>query len=104
MAIEIEPFTEGSTEPMALPAEETEDVELLLGNPNKLIKIGAGLTEPLRTGLVDLLRVYADIFAWESSDMPGVSESVALHKLHTDPSRKPVIQKRRVSPQKDRRS
>lgn len=43
MVIEMEPFTEGATEPLALPAKETEDIELILGNSEKLGKIGSGL-------------------------------------------------------------
>lgn len=51
----MKPFTEGATKPLALPAEEMEDVELILGNPEKLVKIELGLQEPLWTGLVKLL-------------------------------------------------
>lgn len=63
MAIEMEPFTKSAIEPLALPAKETEDVELIPGNSEKFVKIGLGLQEPLQTSLVELLRVYADIFA-----------------------------------------
>lgn len=37
--IEMEPFTEGATEPLALPVEETEDEELIPGKTEKLVKI-----------------------------------------------------------------
>lgn len=63
MAIEVEPFSDGVTEPLVLPAEETEDMELIPGNSKKTIKIGSGLEESLQAGLVELLQVYADIFA-----------------------------------------
>lgn len=36
--------------------------------------------------LIDLLRVYADIFAWVPSDMPGIDEKIAIHKLCVDPA------------------
>lgn len=90
MVIEIEPFTEGSTEPRALPAEETEDIELVLGNKGKLVKIGLRFKESFRASLINLLLVYADIFTWVPSDMPGINESVAVHKLCVDPARKPI--------------
>lgn len=96
MAIEMEPFIEGATEPLALPTEETEDVELVLGKEEKVVKIGLGLQEPLQTNLVEMLRMYTDIFAWQPSDMPGIDEKVAVHKLCVDPTRKPVQQKRRI--------
>lgn len=72
MAIKVESFTEGSTEPHALPAKKiTEDIELIPGNNEKMIKIRSGLQDPFRTRLIDLLRVFTDIFAWVPSDMPG---------------------------------
>lgn len=43
MAIEIKSFIEGATEPLALPAEKTEDVELILRNSKKMVKIRLGL-------------------------------------------------------------
>lgn len=43
MVIEMESFMEGATEPLVLPAEETEDVELIPGNSKKTVKIGSGL-------------------------------------------------------------
>lgn len=45
--IVVEPFTEGVTKPIALHAEETKEVELILGNPDKIVKIGTNLGEPL---------------------------------------------------------
>lgn len=90
MTIEIESFSEGSTEPLAFPTEETEDVELIPRNPEKTVKIGSRLEEPLRTGLVELLRVYANIFAWVPSNMLGIDESVVMHRLCVDSARKPV--------------
>lgn len=37
--IEVEPFTEDNTEPLALLVEEMEDIELILGNKEKIVKI-----------------------------------------------------------------
>jgi hypothetical protein len=36
-----------------------------------------------------------DVFAWKSSDMPGIPREVAEHKLNIKPSAKPVKQKLR---------
>lgn len=49
LAIEMEPFIEGKIEPMATLAEETEEVELYLEDPSKMMTIGANLPEPIRT-------------------------------------------------------
>ncbi|GAU44606.1 hypothetical protein TSUD_240980 [Trifolium subterraneum] len=36
-----------------------------------------------------------DLFAWKSSDMPGIDESIITHKLAISPSAKPVCQRKR---------
>lgn len=56
MKIEVELFTKEATEPLVLLTEETENIELIPGNKDKTIKIEVGLGEPLRTGLIELLR------------------------------------------------
>lgn len=52
MTIDMEPFTEGVTKPLALPTEETKDVELIRGNLEKIIKIRIGFGEPFWTRLI----------------------------------------------------
>lgn len=52
MKIKVELFTEGATKPLALLAEKIEDVELIPRNLEKTVKIGSGLGEPLRAGLI----------------------------------------------------
>lgn len=81
--------------PRALPGEPVEQVELYEGDPSKIMAIGSNLGEPLRGKVVKLLRKYADVFAWKPEDMPGLDESVAVHKLHIDPNKGSVKQKRR---------
>lgn len=90
MAIEIKSFTESSTEPLVMPAEETEEVDLISGKKDKTVRIGSGLQEPFRTSLVELVQCYTDIFAWVPIDIPNVDQKVALHKLHVDPAKKSI--------------
>lgn len=52
-----------------------------------MIKIGIELGEPIRFGLIELLRTYADIFALT------IDKSVTIHRLNVDPNRKPIRQK-----------
>ncbi|KAK3037910.1 hypothetical protein RJ639_031801 [Escallonia herrerae] len=54
------------------PAEDLFDIELYPGNQEKTVKVGTGLSDDLKLKLVDLLRSYSDIFAWMTSDMPGI--------------------------------
>ncbi|KAK3000342.1 hypothetical protein RJ639_021309 [Escallonia herrerae] len=41
-------------------------------NQEKTVRIGIGLADDLKHKLVDLLRSYSGIFAWTTSDMPGI--------------------------------
>lgn len=91
MKIDMEPFTKGLTKALALLTEKTENVELIPGNPKKMIIIGAGLEEPLLSKIIELIRVYIDIFPWSSSDMSGIDELVAIHRLSVDLSRKAIM-------------
>ena len=53
--------------------------------------------------LIQLLRSYADVFAWSPDDMPGLDESLAMHSLDVDPKKRPVKQKRRnFAPERQR--
>lgn len=81
--------------PRALPGEPVEQVELYEGDPSKLMAIGSNLGGPLRGKIIKLLREYADVFVWKPEDMPGLDESVAVHKLHIDLEKRSVKQKRR---------
>lgn len=96
MKIEVEPFTEGETKSLAPPVEETKDVELFLGNKEKTVKIRTRLGDPFRIGLIDLVRTYANVFAWRANVMPEIDESVKVHRLSVDPRQKPAHQKRQI--------
>lgn len=51
------------------------------------------MTEDVKQQIIDLFQEYTDIFAWSLQDMPRIDESVAIHKLNVDHSKKPVKQK-----------
>lgn len=78
------------------PVGETEEVEVIPGQPGKTTKIGKHLQEPLKQELVGLIREFSDIFAWDPKDMPGIPESIARHSLHVNPKAHPVCQNKRV--------
>ena len=56
--------------------EETELVDLGTGSGKKEVKIGMGMTTPVREELKALLKNYQDIFAWSYQDMPGLSSDL----------------------------
>src|SRR4051812_7613496 len=67
--------------------EPVEDIARipLEGPGERYLQIGATLEEPVRGNLVKLLKDNLDIFAWSSADMPGISPTVATHKLSVQP-------------------
>ena len=56
--------------------EETEVVNLGVGEERKEVKVGTGMSENVRDELVALLRNYRDIFAWSYQDMLGLSSDI----------------------------
>ncbi|GKC16013.1 reverse transcriptase domain-containing protein [Tanacetum coccineum] len=65
---------------------------------NQEVAIGGTLSAKGRTKLCTLLKENLDIFAWQPSDMTGVSRSVAEHRLNIREGYSPVRQKKRARP------
>ena len=63
----------------------------------KEIKIGVLLDATIKKIVIDLLREYANIFAWSYKDMPGLDTEVLEHRLSLKPKYPPVKQKLRRS-------
>ena len=76
------------------PSEELEPVTLD-DDPEHLAYVGSKLAKGLKGLLTQFLRQNRDIFAWKQADMSGIDPTVITHKLNTNPSFKPVKQKRR---------
>ncbi|KAK8549098.1 hypothetical protein V6N12_061996 [Hibiscus sabdariffa] len=89
-----------SEEKQILPhKEELEIVNLGTEEERREVKIGTTISSETRRGLIELLHEYKDVFAWTYQDMPGLSESVAVHKLPIKPECKPIQQRlRRMKP------
>ena len=80
--------------------EETELVDLGTGSGKREVKVGTGMTAPIREELTALLRDYQDIFAWSYLDMLGLSSDIVQHRLPLNPKCPPVKQKlRRMKPE-----
>ena len=77
--------------------ESMEKLEAIsLGDDlKKMIQIGVNLRPSLRERLIKFLRANTDIFAWLTSDMPGIPAEVIIYKLNIDPNFKPVQQKKK---------
>ncbi|XP_074356013.1 uncharacterized protein LOC141695684 [Apium graveolens] len=96
--LEIDPRNsiESTNQNSCFPAEETEEIEVVIGNPSKTTKVGKGLPEHLKRDIITLIREFADIFAWDPKDMPGIPKVVARHSLHINKNVVPIRQKRRI--------
>ena len=75
------------------PSEELEPVTLD-DDPEHLAYIGSKLEKGLKGLLTQFLRQNRDIFAWKQGHL-RIDPTVITHKLNTNPSFKPVKQKRR---------
>ncbi|KAL0402092.1 UNVERIFIED_CONTAM: Transposon Ty3-G Gag-Pol polyprotein [Sesamum latifolium] len=91
-------------DPVAVqPVEELLTVELILGNPDKITKIGSKMKEGVREQVINCLRKNKDIFAWTPQDLDGIDPGVITHHLNLDPTIRPVKQKKRhFGPEKDK--
>ncbi|GKV11460.1 hypothetical protein SLEP1_g22719 [Rubroshorea leprosula] len=81
-------------ETRATPVEDVEKVQIDDRDPNRKTQIGTRLNPKERAELIAFLRANKDVFAWTSTDMPGIPTSVSQHKLNTNPLKKPIAQKR----------
>jgi len=79
--------------------EPVEVINLGTEHDKREVKIGSSLKAEVREKLVELLREYADVFAWSYQDMPGLDTAIVEHKLPLRPECPPVKQKlRRTRP------
>ncbi|XP_071713521.1 uncharacterized protein [Rutidosis leptorrhynchoides] len=85
---------ESSQQPAA-PIEKGGNVVINHSFLKKVIQIGSTLSNETKSALCELLANNADVFAWQESDMTGVSCTVAGHCLNANPSLTPVRQKKR---------
>ncbi|GKV37609.1 hypothetical protein SLEP1_g45619 [Rubroshorea leprosula] len=90
---DIEHRPEG-VEQKAEPVEPVETVPLNPDVPERTVKISTKLTKEERAELLKFLRDNQDMFAWTTDEMPGIPAELTVHKLSTDPTRRPVVQKR----------
>ncbi|KAK3037306.1 hypothetical protein RJ639_032068 [Escallonia herrerae] len=95
-ALIIEDLREDSKIQRGEPVEDLVSIEVYPGEENKTVCIGSNLKEDTKLKLVNLLRTYADIFAWTATDMPGIDPEIITHRLNIDPTNKPVKQMKRT--------
>ena len=77
------------------PAGSHQDIVLDSNHPERTVSVGTIALGLLGDELVQLLREFKDVFAFEVGEMPGISPDLAVHKLAVNPLIKPVRQKKR---------
>ncbi|KAK3026967.1 hypothetical protein RJ639_040819 [Escallonia herrerae] len=87
-ALIIEDLWEDTKMQRGEPVEDLVSIEVYPGEENKTVRIGSNLKEDTKLELVNLLRIYADIFAWTAVDMPGIDPEIITHpwNLYVDGS------------------
>ncbi|RDX88539.1 hypothetical protein CR513_29847, partial [Mucuna pruriens] len=75
--------------------EDLEVVNLGGGEETREIRVGKLMPRDLRQRLVELLKEYADIFAWSYRDMPSLDTAIVEHRLPLIPNTVPVQQQLR---------
>lgn len=76
------------------PTKELVPITLVDDDIEKVTYIRAGLEGELKDELIQFLKNNKDVFAWTTTDMPGIEPKVITHKLNVNPSRKLVKQKK----------
>ena len=90
-----EPCEELSPTPnLTLPADVELEVVNLSNDLNipRTTSINANLSQLKKNQLIALLKEYADVFAWEYDEMPGLDPNLVAHALNVKPRVKSVIQ------------
>ena len=91
--------TEGATvaDPKISAKEELKVIDLSSDpNVHKHVSISASLLVEERAHLVELLKEYQDVFAWQYDEMPGIDPKLVAHSLNVEPDIKPVLQPMRT--------
>ncbi|KAK3004136.1 hypothetical protein RJ639_018990 [Escallonia herrerae] len=77
-AIIIEDLREDTKMQRGEPVEDHVSIEVYPRDEKKTVRISSNIKEDTKLELVNLLRTYADIFAWTTADMPGIDPEVAV--------------------------
>ena len=81
-----------TTDPKIFAKEELEVINLS-SDPNvyRSVSISAALSVEERMHLVELLKEYQDVFAWQYDEMPGIDPKLVAHFLNVEPGTRPMV-------------
>ena len=92
------PTGESATTDPKISAKEELEVIDLSSDPNvhRPVSISASLSLEERMHLVELLKEYQDIFAWQYDEMPRIDPKLVVHSLNVEPGTRSVVQPMRT--------
>ncbi|RDX89566.1 hypothetical protein CR513_28699, partial [Mucuna pruriens] len=97
--VEMERLLEQERLKLQSGTKELETFNLSKEEEKLEIRVRKQMSSGFKQRLVELLREYADIFAWSYRDMPGLDTTIMEHKLPLIPNAIPVRQQlRRMKP------
>uniref|UniRef100_A0A2N9HE18 RNA-directed DNA polymerase n=1 Tax=Fagus sylvatica TaxID=28930 RepID=A0A2N9HE18_FAGSY len=86
-----------AADPKTSAKEELEVIDLSSNsNVHRPVSISASLSVEERTHLIELLKEYQDVFAWQYDEMPGIDPKLVAHSLNVEPGTRPVVQSMRT--------
>jgi hypothetical protein len=86
-----------TADPKISAKEELEVIDLSSDpNVHKPVSISASLSVEERMHLVELLKEYQDVFAWQYDEMPEIDPKLVAHSLNVEPGTRPVVQPMRT--------
>ncbi|KAL0434819.1 UNVERIFIED_CONTAM: hypothetical protein Sradi_0189800 [Sesamum radiatum] len=77
------------------PIEEFKTVELVAHRPDKVTRIGSGMSKTVETLMIEFLKENVDMFPSSPSDFKGIDPEVIVHRLNVDSTTRHVKQKKR---------
>uniref|UniRef100_A0A2N9IWD6 Integrase catalytic domain-containing protein n=1 Tax=Fagus sylvatica TaxID=28930 RepID=A0A2N9IWD6_FAGSY len=86
-----------AADPKISAKEELEVINLSFDpNVHRHVSISALLSVEERMHLVELLKEYQDVFAWQYDEIPGIDPKLVAHSLNVEPGTRPVVQPMRT--------
>ena len=76
--------------PILKPSEAPQDIDIIQGDPSKVLKIRSTLSTFEKMKITTFLRENQDVFAWKQEDMPGINKEVIQHRLNVNLEYKPM--------------
>jgi len=75
------------------PTEVPQEVEVILRDSSKVLKIVSALSASEKMKITNFLRENQDVFTWKHEDMLGIDKGVIQHRLIVNPKCK-IVQQR----------